>query len=45
MERPVPVGEVLRSADAVVNYGSTTFACQALLAGKPEQCRAMSNPR
>ena len=36
VERPAPMGEVLRSADAVVNYGSTTFVCQALLAGKPQ---------
>lgn len=36
LERPVPIGQVLRAADAVINYGSTTFVSQTLLAGKPQ---------
>lgn len=33
---PVALGAVLPQVDWVVNYGSTTFVCQALLAGKPQ---------
>jgi UDP:flavonoid glycosyltransferase YjiC (YdhE family) len=34
--RPVQALQALQQADAVVNYGSSTFVCQALLAGKPQ---------
>lgn len=33
---PVDLDLVLPQVDWVVNYGSTTFVCQALLAGKPQ---------
>ncbi len=33
---PVPIERVLKEADAVVGYGSTTMVCQALLAGRPQ---------
>lgn len=33
---PVDLDSVLPQADWVVNYGSTTFVCQALLVGKPQ---------
>ena len=32
----VRLHQVLRDADVVVNYGSTTLVCQTLLAGKPQ---------
>jgi glycosyltransferase involved in cell wall biosynthesis/UDP:flavonoid glycosyltransferase YjiC (YdhE family) len=33
---PVSTAQALRDARAVVNYGSSTFVCQTLLAGKPQ---------
>ena len=33
---PVDLDLVLPQVDWVVNYGSTTFVCQAVLAGKPQ---------
>lgn len=33
---PVDLDSVLPQADLVLNYGSTTFVCQTLLAGKPQ---------
>jgi UDP:flavonoid glycosyltransferase YjiC (YdhE family) len=33
---PVQAASALAQADAVVNYASSTFVCQALLAGKPQ---------
>lgn len=36
VNRPVDLSQVLPQCDAVVNYGSTTLVCQALLAGKPQ---------
>lgn len=34
--RPVQAAQALQQADAVLSYGSSTFVCQALLAGKPQ---------
>jgi UDP:flavonoid glycosyltransferase YjiC (YdhE family) len=34
--QPVLATAALQHADAVLSYGSSTFACQALLAGKPQ---------
>ena len=36
VRQPVRLERVLPEADAVVNQGSTTLVCQALLAGKPQ---------
>lgn len=36
VHQPVRVADALAEADAVVSYASSTFTCQALLAGKPQ---------